>query len=70
MAERFSGLSCELCKLVTPNHLEGTCMKKHLINLERLVKKLQERLGPDDELVLELAHELEKIRSMVLRKQP
>ncbi len=45
-------------------------MKKHLINLERLVKKLQERLGPDDELVLELAHELEKIRSMVLTKQP
>lgn len=45
-------------------------MKKHLMNLERLLSKLRERLGPEDELVQELLTELEKVRHAALRKRP
>lgn len=41
-------------------------MRKHLINLERLVQKLEQRLGANDELVLELVVELAKIRQISL----
>lgn len=34
-------------------------MHKHLQNLERLCQKLQCRYGPDDELVMQIKHEID-----------
>jgi hypothetical protein len=38
-------------------------MKKRLQNLERLCHKMQLRYGDDDELVLQLKHEIELIET-------
>lgn len=38
-------------------------MTKHLIHLECLLKKLQQRLGTSDELVLDVMTELQKART-------
>ena len=34
-------------------------MRKHIQNLERLCQKLQCRYGPDDELVMQVKHEID-----------
>jgi hypothetical protein len=38
-------------------------MQKHLQNLERVCQKLQCRYGDNDELVIELKHELESLKT-------
>jgi hypothetical protein len=54
--------SCEVCG-DPKGHLtfivEKKLMHKHLQNLERLCQKLQFRYGQDDELVMQVKHEIE-----------
>lgn len=38
-------------------------MHKHLQNLQRLCQKLQFRYGDDDDLVIQLKHELESLEA-------
>ena len=45
-------------------------MHKHLQNLERLCRKLQFRYGQDDELVIQVKHEIESNKTRHLSSYP
>ena len=45
-------------------------MHKHLQNLERLCRKLQFRYGQDDELVMQVKHEIESNKTRHLSSYP
>ncbi len=43
--------------------IEEKFMKRHIQNLQRLLQELQTRYGNDDELVVQLTHEIEVLQT-------
>ena len=50
--------------------MEKDLMHKHLQNLERLCQKLQSRYGQDDELVMQVKHEMESNAARYSKNHP